>query len=153
MEYSIVQCIILSKTFKKFENSLRWKNRTETRYWMPIISRPSGDETLLKALTCTGEATCKHRPETLLSKAHLNLIGIVENYSVGRLIQIWIVFSSIVKELRDHSACSQHSVKKRTSLMVWGCMSASGIGSLHIQYGEAPSMLKPIQFLKQNMLP
>ncbi len=36
------------------------------------------------------------------------------------------------KEEGDLSACYQHSVKKPASLMVWGCISAYGMGSLQL---------------------
>ncbi len=36
------------------------------------------------------------------------------------------------KEDKDNPSCYQHSVQKPASLMVWGCMSACGMGSLHI---------------------
>ncbi|KAK3524860.1 hypothetical protein QTP86_010093 [Hemibagrus guttatus] len=36
------------------------------------------------------------------------------------------------KEDKDNPSCYQRSVQKPASLMVWGCMSACGMGSLHI---------------------
>ncbi|KAK3510615.1 hypothetical protein QTP70_011872 [Hemibagrus guttatus] len=39
------------------------------------------------------------------------------------------------KEDKDNPSCYQRSVQKPASLMVWGCMSACGIGSLHIWKG------------------
>ncbi|KAK3515427.1 hypothetical protein QTP70_019918, partial [Hemibagrus guttatus] len=39
------------------------------------------------------------------------------------------------KEDKDNSSCYQRSVQKPASLMVWGCMSACGMGSLHIWKG------------------
>ncbi len=39
------------------------------------------------------------------------------------------------KEEEDLPACNQHSVQKPASLMVWGCISAYGIGSLHVLEG------------------
>ncbi len=36
------------------------------------------------------------------------------------------------KEEGDLPACYQHSVQKPASLMVWGCISAYGMGSLHV---------------------
>ncbi len=36
------------------------------------------------------------------------------------------------KEERDLPACSQHSVQKQASLMVWGYISAYAMGSLHV---------------------
>ncbi len=39
------------------------------------------------------------------------------------------------KEEGDLSACYQHSVQKPASLMVWGCISVYGMGSLHVLEG------------------
>ncbi len=39
------------------------------------------------------------------------------------------------KDEGDLPACYQHSVQKPASLMVWGCISAYGVGSLHVLEG------------------
>ncbi|KAK3527309.1 hypothetical protein QTP86_020238 [Hemibagrus guttatus] len=39
------------------------------------------------------------------------------------------------KEDKDNPSCYQRSVQKPASLMVWGCMSSCGMGSLHIWKG------------------
>ncbi len=39
------------------------------------------------------------------------------------------------KEEGDLPACHQHSVQKPAFLMVWGCISAYGMGSLHVLEG------------------
>ncbi|KAK3560538.1 hypothetical protein QTP86_010893 [Hemibagrus guttatus] len=39
------------------------------------------------------------------------------------------------KEGKDNPSCYQRSVQKPASRMVWGCMSACGMGSLHIWKG------------------
>lgn len=39
------------------------------------------------------------------------------------------------KEDKDNPSCYQRSVQKPASLMVWGCMSACGMGSLHVWKG------------------
>ncbi len=36
------------------------------------------------------------------------------------------------KEDGDLPACYQHSIQKPASLMVWGCISAYGMGRLHV---------------------
>uniref|UniRef100_A0AAY5K6I9 Tc1-like transposase DDE domain-containing protein n=1 Tax=Esox lucius TaxID=8010 RepID=A0AAY5K6I9_ESOLU len=56
------------------------------------------------------------------------------------------------KEDKDNLSCYQRSVQKPASLMVWGCMGACGMGSLHIWKGtiNADSY---IQVLEQHMLP
>ncbi len=56
------------------------------------------------------------------------------------------------KEERDHPACYQRSVQKPASLMVWGCISAYGMGSLHVLEGTMNAE-RYIKVLEQHMLP
>ncbi len=56
------------------------------------------------------------------------------------------------KEDKDNPSCYQRSVQKPASLMVWGCMSACGMGSLHIWKGTINAE-RYIQVLEQHMLP
>ncbi len=56
------------------------------------------------------------------------------------------------KEYKDNPSCYLHSVQKPASLMVWGCMSACGMGSLHIWKGTINAE-RYIQVLEQHMLP
>ncbi len=56
------------------------------------------------------------------------------------------------KEDKDNPSCYQRSVQKPASLMVWGCMSACGMGSLHIWKGTINAE-RNIQVLEQHMLP
>ncbi len=56
------------------------------------------------------------------------------------------------KEDEDNPSCYQCSVQKPASLMVWGCMSACGMGSLHIWKGTINAE-RYIQVLEQHMLP
>ncbi len=46
----------------------------------------------------------------------------------------------------------QHSVQKPASLMVWGCISAYGMGSLHVLEGTMNAE-RYIKVLEQHMLP
>ncbi len=55
------------------------------------------------------------------------------------------------KEEGDLPACYQRSVQKPASLMVWGCISAYGMGSLHILEGNMNTG-SYIKVLEQNML-
>ncbi len=57
-----------------------------------------------------------------------------------------------IKEDKDNPSCYQRSVQKPASLMVWGCMSACGMGSLHIWKGTINAE-RYIQVLEQHMLP
>ncbi len=56
------------------------------------------------------------------------------------------------KEDKDNPSCYQRSVQKPASLMVWGCISACGMGSLHIWKGRINAE-RYIQVLEQHMLP
>ncbi len=56
------------------------------------------------------------------------------------------------KEDKDNPSCYQRSVQKPASLMVWGCMSVCGMGSLHIWKGTINAE-RYIQVLEQHMLP
>ncbi len=48
--------------------------------------------------------------------------------------------------------CYQHSVQKPESLMVWGCISVYGMGSLHVSEGTVKAE-RYEKVLKQHMLP
>uniref|UniRef100_A0A8C1CAG7 Tc1-like transposase DDE domain-containing protein n=1 Tax=Cyprinus carpio carpio TaxID=630221 RepID=A0A8C1CAG7_CYPCA len=52
----------------------------------------------------------------------------------------------------DNPSCYQRSVQNPASLMVWGCMSACGMGSLHIWKGTINAE-RYIQVLEQHILP
>ncbi len=56
------------------------------------------------------------------------------------------------KEEGDLPACYQRSVQKPAYLMVWGCISAYGMGSLHVLEGTMNAE-KYIKVLEQHMLP
>ncbi len=56
------------------------------------------------------------------------------------------------KEEGDLPACYQHSDQKPASLMVWGCISAYGMGSLHVLEGTMNAE-RYIKVLYQHMLP
>ncbi len=85
--------------------------------------------------------------------------GKVENCSVVRRIknlkfflENWDAMSIRTKEDKDNPSCYQRSVQKPASLMVWGCMSACGMGSLHI-WKDTINAERYIQVLEQHMLP
>ncbi len=56
------------------------------------------------------------------------------------------------KEEGDLPACYQRSVQEPASLMVWGCISAYGMGSLHVLDGTMNAE-RYIKVLEQHMLP
>ena len=56
------------------------------------------------------------------------------------------------REDKDNPSCYQRSVQKPASLMVWGCMSACGMGSLHVWKGTINAE-NYVQVLEQHMLP
>ena len=93
----------------------------------------------------------------LWAKAHLKWTEAKwENCSVVR--QIEIIFGNLgrcvlwTKEERDQPACYQRSVQKPAFLMVWGCISAYRMGSLHIWKGTINAE-RYIQVLEQHLLP
>ncbi len=55
------------------------------------------------------------------------------------------------KEEGDLPACYQRSVQKPASLMVWGCVSAYGMGSLHVLEGTMNAE-RYTKVLEQHML-
>ncbi len=56
------------------------------------------------------------------------------------------------KEEGDLPVCHQRSVQKPASLMVWGCISAYGMGSLYVLEGTMNAE-RYIKVLDQHMLP
>uniref|UniRef100_A0A9J7XCR1 Paired domain-containing protein n=1 Tax=Cyprinus carpio carpio TaxID=630221 RepID=A0A9J7XCR1_CYPCA len=56
------------------------------------------------------------------------------------------------KEDKDNPSCYQRSVQKPASLMVWGCMSACGMGSLLI-WKDTINAERYIQVLEKHILP
>ncbi len=56
------------------------------------------------------------------------------------------------KEEGDLPSCYQRSVQKSASLMVWRCISAYGMGSLHVLKGTMNAE-RYIKVLEQHMLP
>ncbi len=56
------------------------------------------------------------------------------------------------KEEGDLPACYQRSVQKPASLKVWGCISAYGLGSLHVLEGTMNAE-RYIKVLQQHMFP
>ncbi len=67
------------------------------------------------------------------------------------LLEITDTVSSGLKR-RTLPVCHQHSVQKPASLMVWGCISAYGMGSLHVLEGTMNAE-RYIKVLEQHMLP
>ncbi len=59
------------------------------------------------------------------------------------------------KEEENLPACYQRSVPKPASLMVWGCIHAYGMGSLHVLEGSqgTTNAESYIKVLEQHMLP
>ncbi len=98
-----------------------------------------------KALSCKKEAICEHGPEALLCPVGQG--SFKGTFSKWKSV-LWSdesKFEILVgnhgrhvllgKEEGDLPACYQHSVQKPASLMVWGCISAYGMGSLHVLEG------------------
>ncbi len=78
----------------------------------------------------------------------------MEKCSIVRWVQIchsyWHVRQA--KEEGDIPVCYQRSNQKQASLMLWGCISAKGMGSLHV-LDATMNAEKYIKVLEQHMLP
>ncbi len=112
-----------------------------------------------KALSCKKEAICEHGPEAPSCPAGLK-------WTVSKWKSVlWSDESKFdilvgnhgcrvlrAKEEGDLPACHQRSVQKPASLMVWGCISAYGMGSLHVLEGTMNAE-RYIKVLEQHMLP
>ncbi len=112
-----------------------------------------------KALSCKKEAICEHGPEapscsvgqgsfkmdwkSVLCSDESKFDILVGNHGC-RVLQ--------AKEEGDLPACYQRSVQKPASLMVWGCIIAYGMGSLHVLEGTMNAE-RYIKVLEQHMLP
>ncbi len=115
-----------------------------------------------KAISCKKEAICEHGPEALSCPVGQDTFKMdcfkVEKCSMVRRVQIWHSCWNHgrrvlrAKEERDLPACYQRSVQKPASLMVWGCISAYGMGSLHVLEGTMNAE-RYIKVLEQHMLP
>ncbi len=114
-----------------------------------------------KALSCKKEAICEHGPEapscpvgqgsfkmdffwkSVLWSDESKFDILVGNHE-RRVLR--------AKEEGDLPACYQRSVQKSASLMEWGCISAYGMGSLHVLEGTMNAE-RYIKILEQHMLP
>ncbi len=115
-----------------------------------------------KALLCKKETICEHGPEVPLCPVGQGLFKMhffkVEKSDESDESKFDILVGNHrdrvlwAKEEGDHPACYQRSVQKPSSLMVWGCISAYCMGSLHVLEGtmNAESYIK---ILEQHMLP
>ncbi len=112
-----------------------------------------------KALSCKKEAICEpFSYRVLWAKAHLK-------WTVSKWKSVlWSDESKFDILVGNHGrhiirakegdlpACYQRSVQKPASLMVWACISAYGMGSLHVLEGTMNAE-RYIKVLEQHMLP
>ncbi len=115
-----------------------------------------------KALSCKKEAICEHGPEALSCPVGESSFKMdcfkVEKCSMVRRVQIWHSCWNHgrrvlrAKEEGELPACYQLSIQNPASLMVWGCISAYGMGSLHVLEGTMNAEWY-IKVLEQHMLP
>uniref|UniRef100_A0AAY4DHR7 Insertion element IS150 protein InsJ-like helix-turn-helix domain-containing protein n=1 Tax=Denticeps clupeoides TaxID=299321 RepID=A0AAY4DHR7_9TELE len=107
-----------------------------------------------ETLQCKEEAISKQDPQAQafsLGQGSLKM----EDCSVVRRVTVRSSFGNLgrrTKEDKDNPSCYQRSVQKPASLLVWGCMSVCGMGSLHVWKGTINAE-KYIQLLEQHMLP
>ncbi len=113
-----------------------------------------------KALSCKKEAICEYGPEAPscpVGQGHLNDCFKVKKCSMVRRVQIWhSCWKSRTRGGEDRRETFQRVIsiqfKKPASLMVWGCISAFGMGSLHVLEGTMNAE-RYIKVLEQHMLP
>ncbi len=113
-----------------------------------------------KALSCKKEAICEHGPEAPSCPVDQGSFKMnffkVEKWSDESKFGILVGNHGRrvlrAKEEGDLPACHQLSVQKPASLMVWGCISAYGMGSLHVLEGTM-NVGSCIKVLEQHMHP
>ncbi len=91
------------------------------------------------------------RRRVLWAKAHLKWT-VLKCKSVQILHSCWKSWTLYPKNEGDLPPCYQRSVQKSASLMVWGCISAYGMGSLHV-LESTMNAERYIKVLEQHMLP
>ncbi len=115
-----------------------------------------------KTLSCKKESICEHGPEALSCPVGQGSFKMdrfkVKKCSMVRRVKFDILVGNRrcrvlqAKEEEDLPACYQRSVQKPASLMVWGCISAYSMGSLHVLEGTMNAE-RYIKVLEQHMLP
>ncbi len=113
-----------------------------------------------KALSCKKEAKCEHgleAPSCPVGQGSFKMDWFkVEKCSDESKFYILVGIHGRrvlrAKEEGGLSACHQRSVQKPASLMVWGCISAYGMGSLHVLEGTMNAE-RYIKILEQHILP
>uniref|UniRef100_A0A8C9REE1 Tc1-like transposase DDE domain-containing protein n=1 Tax=Scleropages formosus TaxID=113540 RepID=A0A8C9REE1_SCLFO len=128
---------------------------------------PCHPQMQVKALLCKEEAICEHDPDNTIQKCRRLLwtkVHLKWTEAKWKTV-LWSDESKSevllgnhgrhvlrTKEERGHPASYQRSVQKPASLMVWGCLSAYGTGSLHISKGTTNGE-RYIQVSEQHMRP
>ncbi len=115
-----------------------------------------------EALSSNKEAICEHGPEAPSCPVGQGSFKMdcfkVEECSMIRRVKFDILVGNHgrhvlrAKEEGDLPVCYQRSVQKPAPLMVWGCISAFGMGSLHV-LGGTMNAERYIKVLGQYMLP
>ncbi len=115
-----------------------------------------------KALSCKKEAICEHAPETLSCPVGQGSFKVdcfkVESVLWSDDSKCYILVGNHgrcvlrAKEEGGLPACYQCSVQKPAFLMVRGCISTYGTGSLHVLEGTMNAE-RYIKVLEQHMLP
>ncbi len=88
----------------------------------------------------------------LWAKANLKVFYGQTSPNLTFLLEITDAVSSGLKRRGDLPARYQHSVQKPASLMVWGCISECGMGSLNVLEGTMNAE-RYTKVLEQHMLP
>lgn len=85
----------------------------------------------VKAVPYRDEAMCEHHPKKWSEMK-------MRDCSMIKRIKIWNFGDHgchvlLTKEVRDHPAIYQQAFQKPTSLMIWGCIGAYDVDTLHIR--------------------
>ncbi len=109
-----------------------------------------------KALSCKKEAICEHGPEAPSCPVGQGSFKIDCFWSDESKFDILVGNHGRhvlrAKDEGDLPACHQRLVQKPASLMVWGCINAYGMGSLHVMEGTMNAE-RYIKVLEQHILP
>ncbi len=109
-----------------------------------------------QALSCKKEAIWEHGPEKQSCPVGQELIWnwlFHQKCAMVRRVPIWhSCWKARAKEEGELPVCYQRSVQKPASLMVWGCISAYVMDSLHVLKATMNAE-RYIKVLEQHMLP
>ncbi len=172
-----LQCITSSKDSEKLEKSLRVRDKDKYLSWMPMVFGPLDDTaslidmilslTLLNGPRNTSRNHCRltqsicrcqlklyHAKKKAIYKHGSEAPScLVSQASFKTTVSKWkSVLWSGESKLEILVGNHRHRVYMSASLMVWGCINAYSMGSLHVLEGTTNAK-RYIKVLEQHMLP